>query len=316
MAATPDHTPSPTIRRILVPLDGSDTSRAALAYARQFTDATIVLLQVGIDLTSIFPDFPAAESDAVDTDIRNDLEAFAVPLRDEGLTVETIVEDGDPAERIVTTARRTAADLIVMTTHGRGAAGRVLFGSVADRVSRHAPMPTLLVRIGHEREVQPPTRILVTLDGSARSETALPLAARLGRSLGLPIVLTRVVTLEDTLGQAPRTQQRLPGRPLDTTDEAFAIAQKEIELQAVAYLERLAGTVAGKVSTFVLHGSPAIALLQELGPSDLAVITSHGTSGISRWLLGSVAEKLVREAAAPVVLVPARNQESRSTEDL
>ncbi|MGC4107581.1 MAG: universal stress protein [Thermomicrobiales bacterium] len=297
------------IRRILVPLDGSDVSQAAVAYARQFSGATLVLLQVGTDLTSIFPELSSSEVDIVASDIRRNLEDVAGPLRDQGIAVDTIVELGDPADRIVSVARKQNADLIVMTTHGRGAAGRMLFGSVADRVSRSTEVPTLIVRSRQDNETGTvaPSRVVVTLDGSARAEAAIPVAARISANLVLPVVLIRVVTLEESLQGASRIQGNQRGRAVDTTDETFAIAREATAHQSQDYLDHLAASLVGSVSTLVLHGSPAAALLQELRPSDLAIVTSHGTSGVTRWLLGSVAEKLVREAASPIVLVPTRS---------
>jgi len=294
------------ISRILVPLDGSDTALAALAYATTFPGASLILLQVSLDLTTLLPEVSPNEIDEVDTELRADLERIAAPLREAGIAVETLVEDGDPADRIVTVAEREGADIIVMTTRGRGAAGRLLFGSVADRVSRHATLPTVLVRIGGDAGPEAPSRILVTLDGSRRAEAALPVAERFASSLDAPMVLFRAVTLEDTLRTASRIQGTLGGRALETTDEAFTAAREETERQAQAYLDGLAAGLAGEVSTLVLHGTPAASLLQEIGPSDLTIVTSHGASGVTRWLLGSVAEKLVREAAGPVCLVPAR----------
>lgn len=296
------------ITRILVPLDGSETARTALDYARAFSGASLILLQVGLDLASVLPEVAIADIDAVDDDILSDLDRIAAPLRETGIAVETLVVDGDPADRIVTLAERERTDLIVMTTRGRGAAGRLLFGSVADRVSRHATVPTILLRVSGDATPELPARILVTLDGSHRAEAALPVAARFAASLGIPVVLIQAVTLEAILKTASRVQGALRGRAVETTDEAFTLAREETERQALTYLDGLASGLPGTASARVLHGSPVAALLQEIGPSDLTIVTSHGASGMSRWLLGSVAEKLVREAAGPIALVPARDE--------
>jgi nucleotide-binding universal stress UspA family protein len=58
------------------------------------------------------------------------------------------------------------------------------------------------------------------------------------------------------------------------------------------------------VSSQVLHGSPFLEIAEALQEGDLLIMTSHGRSGVRRWLLGSVAEKLVRDAPVPVILVP------------
>lgn len=134
---------------ILVPLDGSPAAERALAYVALVPSRQVRLLQVFPDITEWFhPSEPLLEAwrtgradDAADY-----LRQASAPLRKHGRQVDVAWAFGDPAAEIIAAARE--ADLIVMTTHGRGMADRVLLGSVADRVARHAPTPTLLVRTG------------------------------------------------------------------------------------------------------------------------------------------------------------------------
>jgi nucleotide-binding universal stress UspA family protein len=226
------------------------------------------------------------------------LERAGEGLRQQGRVVEPAFVFGDPADWIIAFAGD--ADLIVMTTHGRGAAERALFGSVADRVARHAPVPTLLIR-GHDAAAGPPrvARVIVPLDGSALAARALPVAASVARDLGVPIHLVRVLD-DDVVRASVAAGPAAAG--------AYARAQEETRRRAEEDLARQAQALRGQdltASVAILTGRPGEALIDAIAPTDLVVMTTHGRGGVRRWLLGSVADKLVREAAAPVLLVPA-----------
>ena len=130
--------------RVLVPLDGSEAALAALDYAAAIPSESVRLLSV-VPMSGALA-VPAALAGRHDdwlTTVKANaaakLDEAAATLTRQGRAVETRVEVGDPAERIVEAA--ADVDLIVMTTHGLGAGGRVIYGSVADRVVRHAPAP-------------------------------------------------------------------------------------------------------------------------------------------------------------------------------
>jgi universal stress protein A len=142
------------LKRILVPVDFSDCSRKALAYAVPFAKqfgAEIVLLHV------VQPYLAVAEVAAIDTvAIRNqaretakgELKKLRLSIA-EDVQIRTLVRMGNPAHEIVKSAATVDADLILLSTHGRTGLGRVLFGSVAEHVTRYAKCPVLTVR---ERE--------------------------------------------------------------------------------------------------------------------------------------------------------------------
>jgi nucleotide-binding universal stress UspA family protein len=285
--------------RILVPLDGSAAAEAALAYAELLPSARVRLLQVEPDTNG---PVPAREPEreawrtARAADARAYLERVSSTLRQQGRSVETGFEFGDPADWIIASAGD--ADLIVMTTSGRGSGGRALFGSVADRVARHAQTPTLLVRATNALPGPPQVaRVIVPLDGSALATQALPAAAMIANDLGVPMHLVRVLDADPV--RASVEAGVLAGA-------AYARAQDEVRRQAEAELEQQVLALRNQdiaASAEIRAGSPALELLDAIAPTDLVVMTSHGRGGFSRWLLGSVAEKIVREAAAPVMLV-------------
>lgn len=294
--------------RILVPLDGSEASEEALGFVRHLASQRIRLLRVeSNDLLLIPPSVTGVEPDWNErfTDrIRAELESVAARVRNEGRTVEVEVRTGDATEEIIASA--ADADLVVMTTHGRGAAGRLIFGSTADRVARHGTTPTLLIRRGaSENGPVTPSRVVVPLDGSELAEQALPEAEKLAGILGTPMHLVRAVSADDVLATV-RGHGAVAHAGSSQKGDAYEQARLETERQAADYLEEQAKGPrdAGlPTNVEVLKGTPAFVLLWMVQSTDVVVMTTHGRGGYRRWMIGSVAEKLVREAAGPVLLV-------------
>ena len=146
--------------------------------------------------------------------------------------------------------------------------------------------------------VVPVRRLVVPLDGSELAAHALPVAHGLAKRLGLPVLLVNVVGPSAAIsplvaGGAPSAPPVADHLRAETRDEA------ERKLERASRRFETAGIAVGRQ---VLDGAAA-ALLDLMRPDDVVVMTSHGRSGLGRWLLGSVAEKLVRHGAAPVLLV-------------
>lgn len=292
--------------RILVPLDGSEASEAALGFVEHLAFQRVCLLRVEPnDHLLIPPSVTGVEpgwEERYGERVRGELDSVAEHLRSEGRTVEIEVRFGDAAEEIIAAAAN--ADLIVMTTHGRGAAGRLIFGSTADRVARYGTTPTLLLRRGaHTAGPAAPGRVVVPLDGSALAERALPEAEKLARVLDVPMHLVRAVGADEVLATVRRQLSAAdPGSSQDA--DAYERARLETEREAADYLAaKAAGVRVAGVTADVLKGTPAFVLLWMIKPDDVVVMATHGLGGYRRWAIGSVAEKLVREAAAPVLLV-------------
>lgn len=261
-------------RCILVPLDGSDEADAALPWAATLPGETVRLLRVE----------PVGEGELPAPDFG----PAAATLAETGRTVEQMVVRGDPAEEIVRAAEE--ADLIVMGTRARGAGGRRIYGSVADRVARHAPAPTLLVRAGGRPVgAAPPARLLVPLDCSPAADRAAPVAAALARALGIAVHAVVVGEPDD-----PPTKPTTGGVSRLTRDRADA------------HLATLASTIGADgcaLSSEVRQGDPADEILATIQPGDLVVMTTHGGGGAQRWAIGAVAERVLRHAPVAVMLV-------------
>ena len=279
--------------RILVPLDGSERAEAAVPFAALIPSQQVRLLHVEPLAVTALRDRAAVT--------RYDLSRLQRALtahgylgqvgevfRRQGREVDIVVESGDPGDRIVRAG--ADADLVVMATRGHGAGGRLLFGSVADHVVRHAPAPTLLVRGDVAPHGAPSlARIVVPLDGGPLSEHALPAAAMASSTLGLRPHLVHVVD---------------PSLRFDTVGTA--------ERDGKAYLTRQLRWLAGRAvvgTSEVRSGIAARELLAVIRSTDLVVMTTRGLGGVRRLLLGSIAEQLVRHAPGPVLLVRAGDRQ-------
>ncbi len=205
------------------------------------------------------------------------LERRQKELAEKGLQVRILLKEGGARTELIETVTEQAVDLMVLSSHGRTGGGRWLLGSVAEGVLRHSPCPVLLVR--GEADWQ---RLLVPLDGSPDSLQAVTVAATLAEPSS-QVELFRCAELE--------------GIPLSLEERESILEAIRAELEAV--------TVPGAHTTRrVVEGKAASAILAQ--GADLVVITSHGRTGLKRWLLGSVAEQVARYAQCSVLVVPIR----------
>ena len=276
------------VRRILVTLDGSEPAEAALAYAEALArqdGATLCLLRA-----APLDDHAAAG---------RYLDRLATDSRARGLAVETLVLGGSPADAVVTAAARGSADLVIMATHGRTGLERTRHGSVADEVLHRTPTPLLLVRLGHIPPSTWPRRVLVPLDGSELAAAALDHV----RSL-LPNDV-ELVLYQAVLPEASGMLGELGDEPV------WVGLLSDVEGEARAYLDGVAAQqrAAGRcVRTVAEFGQPAAGITDFCHREhvDLIVLSSHGRGGVSRWLLGSVADDLLRMAPAPLLVLRPR----------
>ena len=303
---------------VLTPIDGSERALEALPWAAALAGAQgrVVVLRVippdralresRLALTGIGDESGAQRThDAWTSAAEADLDKAAAILADSGIAADRVVQMGEPDEEIVAAVARQGADLIVMASQGRGAIGRAIFGSVADRVARTSTVPVLVVRAREEDSRSAAiNRLVVPLDGSEIAERALPVAVDLARRLGISIHVVRAIDPVTTVPVARGVFGAAPAVNADITDRLWQEAESEAQATVANALSRLQDDGID-TSGAVLTGSPFFAITEFVEPGDLIVLTSHGRGGVRRWLLGSVAEKLVREAPVPVLLVPA-----------
>lgn len=296
---------------VTVPLDGSPLAESALPYALACADAmgTSVILVHTVPLTKLSLDYQlrydATEEATLLAQAGKALEARAQTLRSGSRRVETYVVAGDAAEEIVRFAERSAGRCIVMATHGWGGALHWAFGSIARKILTSATVPTLVVRPSAvpERPDEPATirSILVPLDGSELARGVIPLVKELATPLGAAVTLARIVPIPTAMYLASPYTPMIAQPYLDDVITAEREAARA-DLGPVADDLRKAGIATTSV---VQSGSPANQLLDLLdkGTFDLVVMSSHGRTGVKRWVLGSVAERLIESSHTPVLLL-------------
>jgi universal stress protein A len=167
------------LKRILVPVDFSECSRKALAYAVPFAKqfgAEIVLAHV------VQPYIPVPEAGAVDTTAilaqmresgKSELEKLRLSISDD-VKIKTLLRVGHPAQEIVKAAEELDVDLILLSTHGRTGLGRVFFGSVAEHITRYARCPVLTVREREHEFVDVPATATVSKSGRRTRNSLTP----------------------------------------------------------------------------------------------------------------------------------------------
>lgn len=297
--------------RLLIPLDGSRLAENVLPYARALARA----LDLRIDLLSVVDLMDFARTthaghvrdfdpiiEAAVREGRQYLENVARSFT--GTTVDNcVVEQGQADQIIIEKAARDKGTLIGMATRGRSGIHRWLMGSVAEKVLRGATNSLLLVRGEEEGKTDGTASlksVVVPLDGSRLAETVLPPAVDLAKKLNLAIVLTRAYQIPLSAAYGGADTPYIPN-----SDALLNLVREE----AGAYLETKVNELhqngVEKVSSILLVGSGAdeIIDLARNTPDNLIAMCTHGRSGMNRWLLGSVTEKVVRHSGDPVLVV-------------
>ena len=297
--------------RIVVPLDGSTFAEHALPYA------ALVARRAGarLDLALVHTSYSVATMDATihETVERwqseqrareaSYLHEVAARLRAEcEVHAEPVLLLGAVVTALQEYVAVSAADLVIMTTHGRGGLERVWLGSVADALVRHVRVPVLLVRPNDDEPAlglkQPLFRhVVVALDGSELAEHSLQSVLELADP-ETTITLLRVVTPPrgPTSAYLPHASQL--NRVL--TDER----EHDAEQYLAELVERLAPVHAAIGTCVVLDYHPATAIVrwaEEHGADGIAVST-HGRAPALRLLLGSVTDRVVRGGQVPVLV--------------
>ncbi|MBI3959779.1 MAG: universal stress protein [Chloroflexi bacterium] len=298
-------------RKILIPLDGSPFAERVLAFVREVAKPqTSELLLVHVTQPSQY--YTVLVPDAMHTvDIthwqqqaENYLKRMTAELQAEGYDVTPVMSEGDVASTICNVADAQDADLIAMTTHGRSGIEKWVLGSVADRVIRSAHQPVFLVRPQEDQMPSVPIRrILVPLDGSRLAEKALPEAITLAKVNGSEIWLLQSVEFPEYWGEEYAGMHALPS--LISTEEQEAAAREYLLHMAEGLT---AEGIPAQIVVTTGHAASAISDVVADNDMDLIVMCTHGRSGLSRWVFGSVAEKVVRLAQCPVLLI--RTQEA------
>jgi nucleotide-binding universal stress UspA family protein len=293
---------------ILVPLDGSKTAEKVLPYARYLAGrfkVPVELLAV-VDVVEIASHMTSEKVHFLDTIIEDAVQHSTTYLRGvattiAGTNVRCSVEKGRAEDTIIEKAATDKTMLITMATHGRSGLNRFLLGSIAEKVLRGTVNPLLLIRAGDEKSEGEAMlkSIIVPLDGSELAEAVLPIVADMTKKLDLEIELFRTY--------------HVPYNVYSGDEGLYAVNYEELLAglrdEAVEYLEKKAADLkrlgVAKVQCVTKEGLAAdeIISLGRKTPDNLIAMSSHGRSGVRRWVLGSVTEMVVRHSGDPVLVI-------------
>jgi nucleotide-binding universal stress UspA family protein len=226
------------------------------------------------------------------------LDRLTRSLGEEGFDIGSEVLTGSPPASILDYAQKIRADMIAMSTHGRSGIGRWVYGSVADRVLCASPCPVLLTRSGVSTtyEANCIERVLVPLDGSPVAESVLPYASAIARAFGAELILLRVTHGPSTVYPLPESIPVLAAQAESNEHEARAyLLKSRMKLERDGLRVRLM-TIQPPVAEAILD----VAREEQVS---LIAMTTHGRSGVRRWIYGSVAERVLHGAATPILLV-------------
>ena len=295
--------------KILIPLDCSVSSEGVLAHLRwlappESTEVVLVSVAEHWQFTYGMVDYRLTDlSTSIRDATREYLENQVRRLQDEGYAATMKVADGDPALVILEFARELHVDMIAMSTHGRAGFARWALGSVAERVIQETPVPVFLVRPHSTAPSHDELRILVPLDGSALSEEALASAMEIARHTHAKIFLLHA--LFAPVGEGIH----LLFDSQEEVDEMLAQWRTDGE----TYLETTAARVRAKgidVKILLAEGMPDEVIENEVTREqiDLVVMSTHGRTGVRRWVYGSVASKVLHAIDCPLLLVRATGE--------
>jgi nucleotide-binding universal stress UspA family protein len=296
--------------KILVPLDSSKTAENVLPVARCLARS----LQIPVELLGVIDIVEMAYQVSKDrvpmirSMIDDASRRFAVYL--EGIaqnfpsgTVRCTIQTGSAAEAIINSAATNKQTLIALATHGRSGLDRWLLGSVAEKVLRGASNPTLLVRARDDKNpswaMATLKRIIVPLDGSELSEGILPYVQELAKQLDLEVKLIRLYGGLSAAADGFYSPHQLDALTARLREEAVTYLESKTDEMKRQGLNR--------ISFAAKEGSEAdeiLAIARET-PDTIVAMCTHGRSGVQRWALGSITERVVRHSDNPVLVVRA-----------
>ncbi len=292
------------ITRILAPTDFSPAAEVACRLAARLAMRS----EAGLTVFHAIPGKDLAqrmESGRTQVDILNEGrerlgEWFAAVVPAElrsFLTAEFKVIVGEPTPGIARAAKLSGADLILMATQGRTGLAHLLMGSVTAAVLRTLPIPVLALRPGQaELPLTTVQRILWATDLSPVSEAAWPYVLMLADLLTAEVILLHAVRPAELAGLADHP---VPP-PAGWVERYLTPLEQDLERR-----QRAVEALGLRARRKIVVGTPAEVIVAEAQGEqvDLIVMGTHGRSGLSHVLLGSVAEAVIRKAACPVLTV-------------
>jgi nucleotide-binding universal stress UspA family protein len=298
----------PGLERLLVPLDGSEFSERALPMAQTLASGgkgRIVLMSVlpGASLPADGTVEQAAHESGPVGERARYLQSVAERLESAGIGTDTLLSSGKVEGAITAAAEAIDASAIVISSHGRSGLAGFLLGRNTRDVIQQARRPVVVIRPNADGSLSDPAldTLVVALDGSTVSEQTLPFARLLARQHDAEIRLLSVLEI-------PEAEE------FGMLADVVADLRAQAEAGARGYLDQVAEALSeegirSRIQIRATH--PAMAIIEEMSTTDergMAMLTTHGRTGVVNTLIGSVAGRVVSHVEGEVFLIPDKDR--------
>lgn len=294
------------IKKLIWATDGSSESERALDYAKYIAenaDAQIVGVHiVPLPVKMLYENMSESKEEVKNWRLKIESAAANrfVEVKEEcgkrGIVFDGVILNGVPSDKIKEVAKRKNADLIVMGKHGQGFIEHMLAGSETVKVLKNSHVPVLAVK-GENNKTRF-NNILVPIDLTHRSDSAVSYALEMAQLTGAKLTVIFVLRLD-------MYAQDIPAGALERVIEQAINTLNKRASQIKKIFESKKGTSKDiKIHTEVIHGmNEAVTITQYAAKNkiDLIVIHTHGRTGITRFLLGSVTERVVSSSKCSVL---------------
>lgn len=298
---------------IVVPLDGSALSEAALPYIVPLAlrlNSRVVLLHANNDpYADIFGEGTLARSiEKAQSSGAAYLRGVSERLCMQGVRCETHHELGAPAAVILRYIEERKPDLVAMSTHGRSGLRRMVVGSVTTTILPRAETPVLVIRPDEDTEQSETSfeNLVLPLDMSSRSEDVIPLVTELADTLDLSTSIITCLPSPSQLytGSVPEVYPY----PDDLVQQTQEAAEEYLQKMSASFNEE-SGI---EMQAECLEGGPARKIIEYAAaqPNCLIAMCTQGRTGLGRWVLGSVTDAVIRSGNTPVLVVPHSDDDS------
>jgi nucleotide-binding universal stress UspA family protein len=279
--------------KLLVPLDGSRLAEQILPYTSLLAEA----FEIPVELLRV--DDSGALAPSKGDEYLKEIGDWAFPA---SVKFHRSVEVANPTEAILRHAAAERKTLIAMATHGLSGIRGWTMGSVAYKVVHATRNPVLLIRPTEEGDPGVAVKlgtVLVPLDGSGLADRILPHVIALAKKLSLEVTLIRAYTVP------PDNYIVGDGLYLDALARQRDAFKQEIDDYLTGKTEEIRAAGLSRVSPIATHGDAAGEIIDcaRNTQNSLIAMSTHGRSGLGRWLMGSVAEKVVQYSRNPVLVI-------------
>ena len=295
------------IKKIVVPLDGSEEAEKAISVASDIAEtygSELLFIRV-CELPADSGDYEGPAYEELRVECEKITQGYLDRVKDSvsnEIDAKTKLVFGHSVEALLVHVEDYKADLVVMTSQGKSSLERWLLGSTVENFARRAACPVLVTRSGKAVVLPLGRKILVALDGSEVAEKVLPMASEMAIRAQGELLLFRSHPCHSEGSYEFDSHDLYPDVSNKGDGSGEELAKKYLETTRTSVRSSAPDL---KVSTLLSFKLPAEAILSaaEEEEVDLIALTSHGATGMGKWMFGSVAEKVLRYAKSPILVI-------------